>query len=193
MEKWMVESFVLITVSVGVFLFTLFIFVMFYISRFKNVPLQTAMVRYTRRIGEKEKCDAIMTGGGAFIIPFVQRIEWLPLNVRFIEIDVPDAPAYQGDSKIPLHIKASSQIHIGKDPERLRNAERHLLHKSDEEINDIAMKILKKHISSTAAKSQFWEIHKDRDAFGEKVRISSEKELFDLGLEVRSLLIKDIF
>jgi flotillin len=62
-----------------------------YASRYKRVPPDKAMVIYGRRVAKAgKKGYSVLTGGGKFIIPIIEGVDFLPLDVRTLILSVTD-------------------------------------------------------------------------------------------------------
>ena len=163
-----------------------------YANRYKKVPPDRAMVVYGRRKGEGERGYEVISGGGKFIVPIVESYEYLPLDVRTLAIDVRDVVTEVQQSGAKINIQSVAQVKISSEPAALRTAAEHLLHKTDPEINDIAMKTLEGHVRGVCATMTIEAINSDRDAISVKIQNMAAKDLMNMGIEIRSFVIKEI-
>lgn len=169
-----------------------FIIAGFYAARFKRAPPEMGMVIYRRKLGQGFVLKNILTGKGKFIVPFFQRVEFLPMDVRTLEIIAEDVVLDVKDTKLELDIKVVTQIRACSDPEGLRNAIEHQLELEDLEVNKMAKRILEKHIRLAGLKHTIYEVHQDRDHFASEVMKSAETEMHDKGLMIRSFVVMGI-
>ncbi|MGA1793163.1 MAG: tetratricopeptide repeat protein [Thermoplasmatota archaeon] len=170
----------------------LMIAVMFYASRWKKVPPDMAMLIYKRKIGQGFVLKDILTSKGKFIVPFFQKIEFLPMDVRVLEISAEDVVHDVKETKLELDIKAVTQIKACSDPEGLRNAVEHQLQLRDRDVNRMGTKILEKHIRLVALRQRVYDVIWDRDQFASEIVKSAEDEMHSKGLITRSFVIKSI-
>lgn len=164
-----------------------------YASRYKKVPPDKAMVVYGRRISSKHKRGyQVISGGGKFIMPVIESYEFLPLDVRTLDVNVKDIVTDVVSSGAKVNIKCVTQVKISSDTASLHTAAEHLLHKSDDEINEIAMKTLEGHVRGVCATMTIEEINSDRDKISLKIQNMAAKDLMNMGIEIRSFVVKDL-
>jgi flotillin len=157
-----------------------------YASRYKKVPPDKAMVVYGG-YGYK-----VITGGAKFILPVVESYEFLPLDVRTLEVNVQDIVTDVRRSGAKVNIKSVAQVKISSDQTILRTAAENLLHKTDAEINDIALKTLEGHARGVCATLTIEEINSDRDTIASKIQNMAGNDLKNMGIDIKSFVIKDI-
>ncbi len=180
----------LVVVVILVIVFAVLSMFAIYANRYKKVPPDKAMVVYGRKRGGKGY--EIISGGGRFIIPIVESYEFLPLDVRTLDINVSDIVTDVDVSGAKINIKSVTQIKISSHPATLKTGAEHLLHKSDREINEIAMKTLEGHVRGVCATMTIEAINSDRDTISGKIANMAAKDLMNMGIEIRSFTIKEI-
>lgn len=166
--------------------------VIIYASRYKKVPPDSAMVIYGRGAKKGARGYTVVSGGGKFILPVVQGFDFLPLDVRTLEISVTDIVTDVKTSGAQMNIKAVTQVKIASDEASLYTAAEQLLHKTDKEINEIAQKTLEGHVRGICATMTIEAINSDRDAVASHVQSQAAKDLRNMGIEIRSFVIRDI-
>jgi flotillin len=150
------------------------------------------MVVFGKKNQRTRKGYHILTGGGKFIIPIVQDVAYLPLNVRKIVIDMKkvnidvENANKKVDLKITALIKISSQQHL------LHTAAEQLLGKSDDEINEIARDILEAHLEGLFATLDMKTLKMDRDLVVTRIQAVVGADLKNMGLEIRSMVISNV-
>ncbi|RLF67409.1 MAG: hypothetical protein DRN57_05735 [Thermoplasmata archaeon] len=177
---------VLLVLAIG------FIALLIYISRYRKVPPDSAMVVYGKGAKKGARGYTVVSGGGKFILPVVQGYEYLPLDVRTLEIVVTDIVTDVKTSGAKINIKAVTQVKIASDEASLFTAAEQLLHKTDHEINEIAQKTLEGHVRGICATMTIEAINSDRDAVATHVQSQAAKDLRNMGIEIRSFVIKEI-
>jgi flotillin len=163
-----------------------------YASRYKKVPPNTAMIVYGRKQVGTGKGFRVITGGAKFIVPIVESYELLPLKIRTLNLDLNDVVIDVENQRSKIRMKVMTQVKISSDPRILDVAAEHLLHKTDKEINYIACKTIEGHIRGICAILSFEDIQIDRDAVAGKVMEYADRDLKNMGLEMRALIIKDM-
>ncbi|HEV8594306.1 MAG TPA: SPFH domain-containing protein, partial [Thermoplasmata archaeon] len=164
----------------------------FYANRYKKVPPDKAMVVYGRKIKEGRAGYQVITGGGKFIVPIVEAYEFLPLEIRTLDVVVEDIVTDVRQSGAKLNIKAVAQVRISDDMATLRTAAAQLLHKRDPEINEIALKTLEGHVRGICATLTIEQINSERDAIASQIQGLAANDLKNIGMEIRSFVIKEI-
>ncbi len=169
-----------------------FLLLAIYASRYKKVPPDKAMVVYGRKVKEGRAGYQVVSGGGKFIVPIVEAYEFLPLDVRTLDVVVPDIVTDVRQSGAKINIKAVAQVRISDDPATLRTAAAQLLHKRDPEINDVALKTLEGHVRSICATLTVEQVNSDRDSIATQIQGMAANDLKNIGMEIRSFVIKEI-
>ncbi|MGA1820560.1 MAG: SPFH domain-containing protein [Thermoplasmatota archaeon] len=182
----------LIGLVVGGLLALILIIALIYMGRYKKVPPDNAMIVYGMRAKKGARGYTVVSGGGKFILPVVQGYEFLPLDVRTLEILVRDIVTDVKTSGAKINIKAVTQVKIASDEASLYTAAEQLLHKKDEQINEIAQKTLEGHVRGICATMTIESINSDRDAVAAQVQSQAAKDLRNMGIEIRSFVIKEI-
>ncbi len=163
-----------------------------YANRYKKVPPDKAMVVYGRSRAGGQRGYEVITGGGKFIVPIVESYEYLPLDVRTLDINVDEIVTDVRQSGAKMNIRSVAQIKISSKDAELKTAAEHLLHKSDPEINEIAMKTLEGHVRGVCATMTIESINSDRSEISQKIQNMAAQDLMNMGIEIRSFVIKEI-
>jgi flotillin len=163
-----------------------------YASRYKKVPPDKAMVVYGRKQAATRKGYRVISGGAKFIVPILEAYEFLPLDVRTLDVVVNDIVTDVKQSGAKINIKCVTQVKISSDPRILDTAAENLLHKTNAEINEIALKTLEGHVRGVCAVMTIEDINSDRDMIAGKVQTYADKDLKNMGIEIRSFVIKEI-
>jgi flotillin len=178
-------------------LFVLFTSAGFYASRYKKVgPNQVLVVSGRRRdminpaTGQKERLGfRVVKGGGTFIIPVLERVDILSMEILTIEVEVRSVYTVEG---VPVHVDGVAQIKIRGEDASIYTAAEQFLSKGPDGIIYVAHETLAGHLRGILGMLTVEEIYKDRDAFAQKVLEVSGSDLANMGLEIVSFVIKDI-
>ena len=181
-------------VIIGILIIAVLIFILIgiYASRYKKVPPDKAMVIYGKKARKGERGYSVVSGDGKFIWPVFQGYDFLPLDVRTLEIVVTDIVTDVKTSGAKLNIKAVTQYKIASDEASLYTAAEQLLHKADPEINEIAQKTLEGHVRGICATMTIEAINSERDEVATRVQNMAAKDLRNMGMEIRSFVIKEL-
>jgi len=185
-----------VLIAVGV-LFVFFVLAGFYASRYKKVgPNQVLVISGRRReminpvTGQREKVGfRVVKGGGTFIIPVLERVDILSMEILTIEVEVRSVYTVEG---VPVHVDGVAQIKIRGEDVSIYTAAEQFLSKGPEGIVYVAHETLAGHLRAILGMLTVEEIYKDRDAFAQKVLEVSAGDLANMGLEIVSFVIKDI-
>jgi flotillin len=185
-----------ILVAVGL-LFVLIVLAGFYASRYKKVgPNQVLVISGRRRMlvnpvtGQREQVGfRIRKGGGAFILPVLERVDVLSMEILTIEVEVRSVYTVEG---VPVHVDGVAQIKVRGEEASIYTAAEQFLSKGPDGIIYVAHETLAGHLRAILGMLTVEEIYKDRDAFAGKVLEVSAGDLANMGLEIVSFVIKDI-
>jgi flotillin len=185
-----------ILIAVGI-LFVIFVAFGFYASRYKKVgPNQVLVISGRRRevispvTGQRERVGfRVVKGGGTFIIPVLERIDVLSMEILTIEVEVRSVYTVEG---VPVHVDGVAQIKIRGEDISIWTAAEQFLSKGPDGIVYVAHETLAGHLRAILGMLTVEEIYKDRDAFAQKVLEVSGGDLANMGLEIVSFVIKDI-
>lgn len=185
-----------ILVAIGI-LFVLIVLGAFYASRYKKVgPNQVLVISGRRRTvinpvtGKPERVGfRVVKGGGTFILPVLERVDVLSMEILTIEVEVRNVYTVQG---VPVHVDGVAQIKIRGDEASIYTAAEQFLSKGPDGIIYVAHETLAGHLRAILGMLTVEEIYKDRDAFAQKVLEVSAGDLANMGLEIVSFVIKDI-
>jgi flotillin len=169
----------------------------FYSSRVKKVgPNQVLVIsgRENRRINpisnEPETVHyRIVAGGRAFIMPVLERVDDLSLELMTIEVTTADVYTLEG---VPVTVDGVAQVKIGSDDVSIATAAERFLSKSHTEIKHVAHETLAGHLRAILGTLTVEQIYKDRDAFAQQVQEVSALDMRNMGLSIDSFVIKDI-
>ncbi len=178
--------------AIGVIVLAVMATILIYASRYKKVPPDKAMVVYGRKQKKTRKGYQVISGGAKFILPVLEAYEFLPLDVRTLDVMVNDIVTDVKQSGAKINIKCVTQVKVSSDPRILDTAAEHLLHKTNAEINEIALKTLEGHVRGVCAVMTIEDINSDRDMIAGKVQTYADKDLKNMGIEIRSFVIKEI-
>jgi uncharacterized membrane protein YqiK len=129
----------------------------------------------------------IVTGKGAFIIPGVQTVRRLSLDLRESELAI-DCVTHQG---IPLGIRGVVIFKVGDDFTSIANSARRFLDQQDQ-MDARVHNVFAGHLRAIVGSMTVEEMIRDREKLTQLTRQSSGMEMEKLGLIVDSLQIQEI-
>src|SRR5256885_13309355 len=166
--------------------------VLAYASRYKKVPPNMAMVVYGRRQkGLGGRGYQVKSGGAKFVVPIFESVEWLRLDVRTLDLVVTDIVTDVKRSGAKINIKAVAQVKISSDEATLNTAAENLLGKTEQQVDEIALKTLEGHVRGVCATLTVEEVNSDRDAIASKILGMAGDHLPTLGIQIRPFRTHD--
>jgi uncharacterized membrane protein YqiK len=129
----------------------------------------------------------IVTGHGTFVVPGVQVVRKLSLDLKEAELVV-DCVTQQG---IPVHIKAVVIYKVGDDFVSIANAARRFLDQQDK-MDTRIQNVFAGHLRAICGSLTVEELIRERDKLTEATRAAAGTEMEKLGLVIDSLQIQGI-
>ncbi len=164
--------------------------------RYKKVGPNMVMVISGRRYkiktsdGRVEEVGfRIRRGGGAFILPLVEKVDLLSLEIMTLDITTPEVYTKPG---VPIIVDGVAQVKIGGDEQSIRTASEQFLGKTPEQIKDIALQTVEGHLRAIIGTMTVEDIYKNRDQFASSVQEVAVSDLANMGVKIVSFTMKDI-
>lgn len=180
---------------VGV-LFVVFIFAMVWASRYTKVGPNEVLVVSGRQY---KMADAdgthhtrgfrIVKGGGTFVMPVVEKVDILSLELLTIDVQTPEVYTSKG---VPVKVDGVAQIKVKGDDVSIATAAEQFLSKDTAAIMNIAMQTMEGHLRAILGTMTVEEIYQNRDAFAQKVQEVAAGDMANMGLGIVSFTIRDI-
>ena len=185
-------------VAVAVFGIVLFLIVSIAVwaGRYTKVgPNQVLVVsgrkhRYTDPDGSvKMRGFRVVKGGGTFVIPVIEKVDLLSLELLTIDVQTPEVYTSKG---VPVRVDGVAQIKVKGDDISIATASEQFLSKGTDDIKSIAMQTLEGHLRAILGTMTVEEIYQNRDAFAQKVQEVAAGDMGNMGLGIVSFTIRDI-
>jgi len=185
-----------VALATGALLFVFFVFAVIWASRYTKVgPNQVLVVS-----GRKHAVVAtdgtmqyrgfrVVKGGGTFVIPVIEKVDVLSLELLTIDVQTPEVYTSKG---VPVKVDGVAQIKVKGDDVSIRTAAEQFLGKSQDEIRNIATQTLEGHLRAILGTMTMEEIYQNRDAFASKVQEVAAGDMANMGLAIVSFTIRDI-
>ncbi len=183
--------------AILVLFFVLLTVLVVYLSRIRTVgPNEVLIISGIKRphldpaTGERvERSFRIVKAGRAFIMPVLERVDVLSLELLTIEVSIDDVYTSQG---VPISLDGVAQIKIASDDTSIQTAAERFLSKTREELENVAHETLAGHLRAIVGTLTVEEIYRERDKFAQSVQEVSADDLKNMGLAIDSFVIKDI-
>lgn len=146
-----------------------------------------AMLISGGRRGLKDAPFRVVTGHGAFVMPFFRKTRYLTLSMQEAEV-AEQCVTKQG---IALNVRAVIAFKVGNDAESVVNAGQRFLSDQDQ-MSVLTGRIFAGHLRSIIGSMTVEEIVTERQKLATEVLDGSKQEMANLGLVVDSLQIQSI-
>ena len=138
--------------------------------------------------GEKTTNYRIVRGGTVFVNPVTEVVQYLPLNLVTLPIEVKEA--YNKDG-VPVDVECVANIKIKGEDKAIQNAVERFLD-SPKNIHDTVKQTLEGHLRSIVGTMTIEDLNSNRKAFASAVTVDAVAELEQMGIGVDSIVIKKI-
>ncbi len=140
--------------------------------------------------GTKRKVGyRLQVGGGTFVMPFVETVDVLPLEVMSISLRCPDVLTAQG---VLISAEAQGQVKAASGEALLHRAVENFLSKGTSGITYVAQEVIEGHVRAILGTLAVEEIYSDREEFARRVTTAAQPDFERMGLELLSFSLKDI-
>jgi flotillin len=174
----------------------IFIFLAIWASRYTKVGPNQVLVVSGRQYKQTDPDGTmhargfrIVKGGGTFVLPVVEKIDVLSLELLTIDVQTPEVYTSKG---VPVKVDGVAQIKVKGDDISIATAAEQFLSKGTDEIKNIAMQTLEGHLRAILGTMTVEEIYQNRDAFASKVQEVAAGDMANMGLGIVSFTIRDI-
>lgn len=183
-------------VVVGIVAFVLVAIIGVYVTKYKTVGPDEALIVTGSYLGSKTVHTdesgnriKIIRGGGTFVFPVFQQSQPLSLLSSKLEVTTPEVYTEQG---VPVMADGTAIIKIGGSISEIATAAEQFLGKSKEDRENEAKEVLEGHLRSILGSMTVEEIYKNRDKFSQEVQRVASQDLAKMGLIIVSFTIKDV-
>ncbi len=170
----------LILIVIGVVVLAVIVFVVRYYHR---VPPSKAIVIY----GSGQ--PRIITGGGAFVKPFVEDFKMLDLTIITIKTEKDEVYTQSG---VPIQLDWVAQVQIDSETNALNTAARAFLDKTRDEVRQVIEETLSANFRAIVGQMSVEGIHRDRDTFIQSVQDLASDDVAAMGVRIISMGIEEI-
>ena len=130
----------------------------------------------------------IVTGGGAFVVPVMQKAQYLGMSAdkALLEVEGVDS------QKIPVGVRGVAIFKVGDDERSITNAGTRFLDAQQGQMHDLVREVFHGHLRSIIGTLSVEDLIANRNELAQATRESSSDEMQKLGLVVDSLQIQEI-
>jgi flotillin len=137
------------------------------------------------------KTFRIITGGGAFVIPVLQKAQYLSLRADSADLEVSGVDK----QKIPVGVKGVAIFKVGDDDVSITNAATRFLDEgsgANSQMHQLVKEVFHGHLRSIIGGLSVEDLIVNRTELAQETRDASVQEMQKLGLVVDSLQIQDV-
>ncbi len=128
-------------------------------------------------------------GGGTFVLPFVETVYRLPMDVITLNIKTPEVLTHIG---VPILAEATAQVKVDSSDSAIRLAAEQFLGLGKDGIRDVSMNVLEGHMREVIGTMTVEQIYRGRHEFSARVSEAVRPDLSRMGLVMLSFALKDI-
>ncbi len=131
----------------------------------------------------------LVRGGATLVFPFLEKVEFLDLNVITVPLATQRAYTVQG---VPVSVKAVANVKIKGDDTSLRSAAERFLGMPQEQFHQLVFQTLEGHLRAILGTLTVEEINNDRQSFAQKLTTEAAGDLEKMGIGLDALTIQEI-
>ena len=182
-----------ITISIALVAIIVFVgLISTLIKNYIRIAPNMAAVLYGRKnksASGDSKGYRLITGGGVFKIPFLEKVQFMDLSNRVINIRVENAPNKDG---VMTTVEGVANTKFSSDKALLEIAVERFLGKPEEEVDRIIFQNLEGHLRSVVGKMTIEDLIGDKQKLNQAVLEDASEDFKKLGISVDSLNIQNI-
>jgi len=182
--------------SIMAIVVVVFVFIMVWASRYTKVGPNQVLVVSGRKhhvaLTDGTVIDRgfrIVKGGGTFVMPVIEKVDLLSLELLTIDVQTPEVYTSKG---VPVRVDGVAQIKVKGDDISIATAAEQFLSKGVDDIKNIATQTLEGHLRAILGTMTVEDIYQNRDAFASKVQEVAAGDMANMGLSIVSFTIRDI-
>jgi len=131
----------------------------------------------------------LVRGGATLVFPFLEKVEYLDLNVITVPLATQRAYTVQG---VPVSVKAVANVKIKGDDSSLRAASERFLGMPQDVFHQLVFQTLEGHLRAILGTLTVEEINNDRQSFAQKLLTEAAGDLEKMGIGLDALTIQEI-
>lgn len=128
-------------------------------------------------------------GDATLVIPFLEKVEYLDLNVITVPLATSRAYTSQG---VPVSVKAVANVKIKGDDQSLRAAAERFLGMPQDQFHGLIFQTLEGHLRAILGTLTVEAINNDRQSFAQKLTSEAAGDLEKMGIGLDALTIQEI-
>lgn len=130
----------------------------------------------------------VVTGKATLRIPFLERIDRIPLKLIQIDVKTNNVPT---NDFINVDVDAVANVRISTKPELIRVAAKHFLNQNTSEISNNVQQILEGNMREIIGQMQLVDLVNNKQLFSQKIQENAMDDIEKLGLEIVNLNVQN--
>ncbi len=131
----------------------------------------------------------LVRGGATLVFPFLEKVEFLDLNVITVPLATTRAYTVQG---VPVSVKAVANVKLKGDDSSMRAAAERFLGMPQQQFHQLVFQTLEGHLRAILGTLTVEEINNDRQSFAQKLTTEAAGDLEKMGIGLDALTIQEI-
>ena len=134
------------------------------------------------------KESKVVTGKATLRIPFLERVDKIPLKLIQIDVKTNNVPT---NDFINVDVDAVANVRISTKPELIRIAAKHFLNQGTAEIAGNVQQILEGNMREIIGQMQLVDLVNNKQLFSQKIQENATDDIEKLGLEIVNLNVQN--
>jgi flotillin len=184
-------------VLIGIIVFVIALTIVLMATRYKKVGPNEALIisgghkrSFIGPDGTKKKVGyRYRLGGGTFVLPFIETVDKLPMDVVTLNIKTPEVLTHGG---VPIMAEANAQVKINSSDQAIHLAAEQFLGLGRDGIRDVATNVVEGKMREIMGTLTVEQIYRGRQDFSNRVTEAIQADFAKMGLIMLSYALKDI-
>ncbi len=184
-----------ILILAGIVVVVLVLIILLFAKQFRKVGPNEALIISGRKRtvtgpdGTRMKVGyRYRLGGGTFVLPFLEKVDVLPMDVVPLSIRTPEVLTHGG---VPILADATAQVKIDSTETAVRIAAEQFLGIGKDGIRDVAVHVLEGRMREVIGTMTVEEIYRGRADFNDRVAEAVRADFAKMGLLLLSFALKE--
>ena len=184
-----------ILIVAGIVIVVLVLIILFFAKQYRKVGPNEALIISGRKKtvtgpdGTRIKVGyRYRLGGGTFVLPFLEKIDTLPMEIVPIAIRTPEVLTHGG---VPILADATAQVKVDSTETAVRIAAEQFLGIGKDGIRDVAVHVLEGRMREVIGTMTVEDIYRGRSDFNNRVAEAVRADFAKMGLLLLSFALKE--
>jgi len=190
-------AFIPTLVWIGIIVAVVGLVILLMATRYKKVGPNEALIisggrkrSITLLDGTKKKVGyRYRLGGGTFVLPFIETVDRLPMDVVSLNIRTPEVLTHGG---VPIMAEATAQVKVNSAGPAIHLAAEQFLGLGRDGIRDVASNVVEGKVREIIGTMTVEQIYRGRPEFTRQVTEAIQEDFARMGLTMLSFALKDI-